>query len=105
VLPVSPVHSDGSVVLALYLALRRAELLGLRWEDVDLDGEKLEVVQTLQRVRGALHLVPPKTDDSARTVPLPLPCLEALREQLRLAIITWIERPTTAGAGNAAWAA
>ena len=67
-------------VLALYLGLRRGELLGLRWADVDLDGEKLEIVQTLQRVGGALRLVPPKTDDSARTVPLPLPCLEALGE-------------------------
>ena len=70
-------------VLALYLGLRRGELLGLRWEDVDLDGEKLEVVQTLQRVGGELRLVPPKTDDSARTVPLPLPCVEALREHRR----------------------
>ncbi|MGA3155230.1 MAG: tyrosine-type recombinase/integrase [Streptosporangiaceae bacterium] len=67
-------------VLALFLGLRRGELLGLRWEDVDLDGEKLEVVQTLQRVGGALRLVPPKTEDSARTVPLPLPCVDALRE-------------------------
>jgi integrase len=56
-------------VLALYLGLRRGELLGLRWEDVDLDESKLEVVQTLQRVDGSLRLVPPKTDDSARTVP------------------------------------
>jgi integrase len=70
-------------VLALFLGLRRGELLGLRWEDVDLDGEKLEVVQTLQRVGGALRLVPPKTEDSARTIPLPLPCLEALREHMK----------------------
>ena len=44
-------------VLALFLGLRRGELLGLRWEDVDLDGAKLEVVQTLQRVGGSLRLV------------------------------------------------
>jgi integrase len=67
-------------VLALFLGLRRGELLGLRWQDVDLDGAKLEVVQTLQRVAGSLRLVPPKTDDSARTVPLPPVCVEALRE-------------------------
>jgi integrase len=48
--------------------------------DVDLDRATLEVVQTLQRVGGQLRLVPPKTDDSARTVPLPGPCIEALRE-------------------------
>ena len=66
-------------VLALYLGLRRGELLGLRWQDVDLDEAKLEVVHNLQRVSGALRLVPPKTEDSARTVPLPRVCVEALR--------------------------
>ena len=44
-------------VLALFLGLRRGELLGLRWQDIDLDGGKLEVVQTLQRVGGSLRLV------------------------------------------------
>lgn len=67
-------------VLALFLGLRRGELLGLRWEHVDLDQAKLEVVETLQRVGGSLRLVPPKTADSARTVPLPPVCLEALKE-------------------------
>jgi integrase len=69
--------------LALYLGLRRGELLGLRWDDVDLDGEKPEVVQTLQRVGGKFQLVPPKTADSGRTIPLPAPCLEALRKHRR----------------------
>jgi integrase len=70
-------------VLALFLGLRRGELLGLRWEDVDLDGGKLEVVHNLQRVGGALQLVPPKTEGSRRTVPLPSACVEALREHKR----------------------
>ena len=55
-------------VLALCLGLRRGELLGLRWEDIDLDAGALEVVQTLQRVGGALRFVRPKTADSARTI-------------------------------------
>jgi integrase len=70
-------------VLAVFLGLRRGELLGLRWDDIDLDGGTLEVVQTLQRVGGALRLVPPKTADSRRTVPLPPPCVDALREHKR----------------------
>src|ERR1017187_2992523 len=67
-------------VLALCLGLRRGELLGLHWTDIDLDGEKLEVINTLQRVGGELRFVPPKTEDSARTVPLPQFCVTALRE-------------------------
>jgi integrase len=38
--------------------LRRGELLGLRWQDVDLDEPKLEIVHTLQRVGGTLRLIP-----------------------------------------------
>jgi len=34
----------------------------------------------LQRVAGTLRLVPPKTDDSARTIPLPPNCVKALRD-------------------------
>jgi integrase len=70
-------------VLALCLGLRRGELLGLRWEDIDLDSGTLEVVQTLQRVGDALRFVRPKTEDSARTIPLPPLCIEALREHRR----------------------
>ncbi|SDM23187.1 Phage integrase, N-terminal SAM-like domain [Nonomuraea maritima] len=67
-------------VLALCLGLRRGELLGLRWRDVDLDIGTLEVVQTLQRVGGELRFVRPKTENSERTVPLPQLCLDALKE-------------------------
>jgi integrase len=65
-------------VLALYLGLRRGELLGLRWEDVDLDAGVLEVRRTLQRVGGELRAVTPKTRTSRRTVPLIGLCVEAL---------------------------
>jgi integrase len=67
-------------VLALCLGLRRGELLGLRWYDVDLDSGTLEVVQTLQRIEGALRFVRPKTDDSERTIPLPELCVQALKD-------------------------
>jgi integrase len=65
-------------VLALCLGLRRGELLGVRWADVDLDAGTLEVVHALQRVGGELRFVRPKTDDSERTIPLPTICVDAL---------------------------
>jgi hypothetical protein len=40
----------------------------------------LELVQTLQRIGGQLRFMPPKTEDSSRTVPLPDFCLNALKE-------------------------
>lgn len=65
-------------VLALCLGLRRGELLGLRWIDIDMNAGVLEVVQSLQRVGGELRFVRPKTEDSERTVPLPDICQNAL---------------------------
>ena len=66
-------------VMTLYLGMRRAELLGLAWADVDLVAGHLEITQTLQRVDGALRLVPTKTRSSERTVPLVGLCVDALR--------------------------
>lgn len=66
-------------VVALALGLRLGEVLGLRWEDVDLERGVLNVRQQLQRVAGRLQLVPLKTARSRRTLPLPVFVLEALR--------------------------
>jgi len=67
-------------VLALYLGLRRGELLGLMWEDVDLEQKVLTVRRNLQRVGGQLRAVTPKTMRSRRTIPLIDLCVTALRE-------------------------
>jgi len=52
-------------VLALATGLRRAELLGLRWSDIDLPDGVLFVRQTLQRTDRGLEFVPPKTHRSS----------------------------------------
>ncbi|GAA3616688.1 tyrosine recombinase XerC [Streptomyces chitinivorans] len=67
--------------LAVRIGLRRGELLGLRWQDVDLHEGVLTVRQALQRVGGELIIVPPKTQRSARRVALPEECVRALRAQ------------------------
>ena len=56
---------------ALYTGLRRGELLGLRWIDVDLDLASLSVAQSLQRVSGAYVIKEPKSQRSRRQVSLP----------------------------------
>ena len=59
--------------MALMLGLRRGELLGLRWSDVDFDRATVRVRHALHRVNGALELGQVKTDGSARVLPLPRP--------------------------------
>jgi integrase len=70
---------EGLYLLALTTGMRQGELLGLRWQDVDLDNGELRVVHALQRVEGILRLVQPKTAKSRRSVTLPAMTVEALR--------------------------
>jgi integrase len=67
-------------VLALTTGLRRGELLGLHWEDIDLEFRQLHVRRALQRVGGSLRFVEPKTEASLRTVVLPRLAVRYLRE-------------------------
>jgi integrase len=58
-------------VVAATMGLRRGELVGLRWSDVDLNEGTLRVQQTVQRVAGTLHLLDAKTEDSEAVLPIP----------------------------------
>jgi integrase len=69
----------GLYVTALGTGCRQGELLGLRWEDVDLEAGRMRVQHTLARVDGRLVLLEPKTDRSRRTVHLPEIVVDALR--------------------------
>jgi integrase len=70
-------------VLALSLGMRQGEVLGLRWSDLDLEGENptLAVNQALQRIGGEFRFVRPKTDRSRRTIALPKSVVKALLAQ------------------------
>ncbi|WP_308295712.1 site-specific integrase [Streptomyces odontomachi] len=67
-------------VLILVLGLRKGEVLGLTWSDVNLDTGELHVRHQLQRVRRRLlHTDTAKTEASEAVLPLPDVCLTALR--------------------------
>lgn len=80
-------------VLAVALGLRRGEILGLQWKDVDLDRRTLTVRTTLNRGGKELYLDTTK-NRRARVIPIPLMCVAPLRwQRLRQA-----DRRATAGA-------
>ena len=66
--------------LAALTGMRRSELCGLKWEDIDLDNGSLRVVRTLQRLDG-LGLVEgrPKTDKLRRTLVLSPTAIATMR--------------------------
>ncbi|MBQ0894027.1 site-specific integrase [Micromonospora sp. U56] len=68
-------------LIGIALGLRQGEVLGLRWDDVDLTAGTLRVRRQLQRdpETGSLAFVETKTARSRRTLPLPPTVLAALR--------------------------
>ncbi|MFC9063045.1 tyrosine-type recombinase/integrase, partial [Streptomyces sp. NPDC057074] len=67
--------------LALHTGLRKGELLGLRWEDLNLDGGTASIRRTLQRTNSSdLTAIPTKTQSSERRIALPTPCLRSLEQ-------------------------
>jgi integrase len=66
-------------VVTTTLGLRKGEVCGLRWQDIDLENGELTVRYQLQRVGGKKQLVEPKTDRSRRTIALPPFVVTALR--------------------------
>ncbi|MEU9411328.1 tyrosine-type recombinase/integrase [Streptomyces sp. NPDC048281] len=72
-------------VLVLVLGLRRSEVLGLRWRDVDFEGRQFTPVKQVQREKGVgLVLKDLKTESSQAVLPMPEFCARALEERREL---------------------
>ncbi len=62
-----PIKWRAPIILDLLSGLRRAELLGLRWQDVDMDTGVIHIAQTSNYVSGkGVYVSTPKTEDSDR---------------------------------------
>lgn len=68
------------ILMALTLGLRRGEIAGLMWSDLDLEKGTLRVARGLVRSRDGLKFQPPKTRQSARPLPLGPYLTERLRQ-------------------------
>ncbi|WP_406133833.1 tyrosine-type recombinase/integrase [Streptomyces zaomyceticus] len=68
-------------VLAIALGFRRGEIVGLRWENVDLDKREIRVRTQRQRVGGEVYEDDPKGRRRKQTLPLPGICVAPLRWQ------------------------
>ncbi len=59
------------VVLCAVFGLRRGEVLGLKWKEVDMVNRTITISETLQQHVGGSYTSPPKTESSYRTLPIP----------------------------------
>lgn len=71
---------EAAFVLGVTCGLRPGELLGLKWEDVDLDQGVLRISRAVSRVGGTAQLGPTKTASSRRQLRLPMGTGNALRQ-------------------------
>ena len=67
--------------LELATGLRRGELLGLKWEDIDLEHGDLRVRRQIARINGKVVEAPLKTKNAYRTLPLAEDTISILNEQ------------------------
>jgi integrase len=77
--------------LAATTGMRRGEVLGLRWRDLDLDEQRLVIEQTLVAPRYVLTFSEPKTSHGRRSVDLDSDTVAVLRA------------PTAAGRRRSSW--
>ena len=76
------VRSDrlfAAYVLLGTTGMRRGEVLGLRWSDLDLERARLSISQTLQEVEHRISFTTTKTNRSRRTVALDPTTVEVLK--------------------------
>lgn len=69
--------------LALDTGLRQSEILGLGWDDVDLDAGVVAVTSQLQRIGGAWVRTPTKADRALGVLALDAATVDALRDHQR----------------------
>lgn len=67
------------IFLGLATGMRRGEILGLRWKDLDLDAAMLSVAQSAEQTKAGVSFKQPKTSRSRRTIDLPAVVVEGLR--------------------------
>ena len=67
--------------IELATGLRRGELLGLKWEDIDFDNRTLRVRRQVGRVNGEVREAPLKTKNAYRTISLGADAVGILKQQ------------------------
>lgn len=66
--------------MELCLGLRRGELLGLRWCDIDWENSQIHIVQNRVLARNKVIVRQPKTEAGFRTIDTPLQLMEKLKQ-------------------------
>lgn len=84
------IREDLSLSLALYAGLRRGEICGLQWGDVDLKAGVLHVRRQRCRACGEMVTKTPKSRAGVRDIPIDPQLLPQLKAAFRLRPSAWV---------------
>lgn len=68
------------VEFALKTGLRRSEIFGIKWADIDFENSTVSINKTRQKVKGVMTICPCKTASSVRVITAPQSIMEKLAE-------------------------
>lgn len=63
-------HDREDIVIMLNTGVRRSELLGLKWSDIDFDKKIIHIERAVTQTKGRVIIDKPKTKTSVRTIPV-----------------------------------
>lgn len=68
------------VLIAIYTGMRRGEILGLTWDNIDLIKGNISITKALYDTSSGLQYLPPKTSKSVRNVSIPNALVKVLKK-------------------------
>lgn len=75
--------NDIGILICLYMGLRIGEICALKWNDIDLKNQVIQIKGTQIRMNGELKITAPKSRASERTIPIPNILLGPLKSHKR----------------------
>lgn len=73
-------HGRKDIVIMLNTGIRRSELLGLKWKDIDFDNKIMHIERAVTQTKGKIIIDKPKTKTSVRAIPMPEELTEYLKQ-------------------------
>lgn len=92
------------IVLMMFTGMRRGEVLGLRWEDIDTAANLIHIRRNVTHAGGNKPVIgTPKTEKGKRDIPLDPAVLEVLEPMQKTGFIIGGESPITMTTYNNTW--